>query len=127
MHLTRPKLLQVASIDLKFSPTYFITLNNLFFLFLTLTLRNSAQLALSFQAIYIFISYVIHNYYLVCPLSRTTSCYWRVHYEQESIPVGCVPSAAVAIGGGVFAQAGVSQHALGRHPLPVNRITDRQV
>ena len=32
------------------------------------------------------------------------------HYcTQECIPVGCVPSAAVAVGGG-----GVSQHALGR-------------
>ena len=34
-------------------------------------------------------------------------------HKQESIPVGCVPSAAVTVGGGVSAQGGgVSQHAL---------------
>ena len=65
--------------------------------------------------------------------------------KQECIPVGCVPSAAVAISGGVSAwgclprgvsarwgvclgglsaQRGVSQHELGQTPLPMNRITD---
>ena len=61
-------------------------------------------------------------------------------YQKECIPVGCVPSTAVAIcwegvcpEGGVSAQEGVcwgvcvypSMH-WGRHP-PVNRMTDRQV
>ena len=38
--------------------------------------------------------------------------------KQESIPVGCVPSAAVVVcrGGGLSAQGGVSQHALRQTP-----------
>ena len=35
---------------------------------------------------------------------------WHTSIEQECIPVGCVPSAAVAAGEGGY----VSQHALGR-------------
>ena len=40
----------------------------------------------------------------------------KIRWDQECIPVGCVPSAAVAAGGmypSVHWQGGVSQHALG--------------
>ena len=58
--------------------------------------------------------------------------------QQESIPVGCVPSPAViVVGGGIPARGdvsaqggeparGASQHALRQAP-PENRMTDRQV
>ena len=46
--------------------------------------------------------------------------------KQECIPVGCVPSAAVAVcWRGVSARGLVSQHALKRIPPPVDRMTDR--
>ena len=64
----------------------------------------------------------------------------RDQYKQESIPVGCVPSATVAVGGmyawarGVSARGGcLSGGCLPgggvcqTHPSPVNRMTDRQV
>ena len=78
-------------------------------------------------------------------------CHEKKKIQQECIPVGCVPSAAVAmcipaytgqggvsqhaLGRGVYPSmhwAGgclprrvcVSQHALGKHP-PLNRMTDR--
>ena len=37
-------------------------------------------------------------------------CYWKTNQEQECIPVGCVPSAAVAIspGGSASVHAGIT-------------------
>ena len=71
-------------------------------------------------------------------------CILKINEEQESIPVGCAESTAVAVGeggvcfprgvlprlcvcfrggGGCFLEGvllgGVSQHALGRHPPPL--------
>ena len=61
----------------------------------------------------------------------------KISTKQECIPVGCVPSAAVAVGGGagclpggvcpgdVSAWGGVCPSACwDTHPPPVNRITD---
>ena len=47
--------------------------------------------------------------------------YWNVFLLRESIPVGCIPSTAVAVGGGGGVCPGgdcVSQHALRQTPLP---------
>ena len=51
------------------------------------------------------------------------------YVKQECIPVGCVPSAAVAVcwGGGFYpggvcpGEGGVSQHVLGQTPPPYDR------
>ena len=55
--------------------------------------------------------------------------------RQECIPVGCVPSAVVAVSGGgqeglprgVYDRGESAPMHAGIHPPPVNRIADRQV
>ena len=54
----------------------------------------------------------------------------NLHWTLECIPVGCVPSAAVAVwglrlGGGVYAQRGKGVTTWGVSTSPLNRMTDR--
>ena len=56
----------------------------------------------------------------ILTLPIQVKCQKGINVQQECIPVGCVPSAAVAVcwGGGVCPGGGVSQHALGQAPPP---------
>ena len=56
----------------------------------------------------------------------SSKSYFEKHnHKQECIPVGCVPSAAVAVspGGCLLPGVVVSQHALRQTPPPVDRLT----